>query len=103
MKLLDNPFGIDTQYTFWQDYQIAYQISGIAGVEETHSRVMEEWGENPVAMAEVECALNWLLWLVAESSETDGRKLETLWITHRDKMLKKFKGEDVSTYIRITD
>lgn len=103
MRILGNPMGIETKYTFWQDYQIAYAVSGIAGVEETHSRVMREWGADPVAMAEVECALNWLLWLVAETNEADGRKLETMWSTHRDKMLKKFKGDDVATYVRITD
>lgn len=106
MQTYGNPYGIETKYTFFQDFQIAWNISGLRGVEDTYKRVMREWGSEVRAYAEIGMGLNWLLWLVAEKTgdTPDARALENMWIKHHDGVGKVFKDkEQLSEYYQIVD
>ena len=51
------PFGIEQEYTFYQDFQIADRVGGEKAVLGTWKRV-QHWQSNPRAWGEVTCTLN---------------------------------------------
>lgn len=77
-KLRQAPFGIKTEYTFYQDFQIADMVGGRSGVTDTFKRV-QHWKSDPKAWGEVVCALNWRLWDLYKTDEPMARLYEKLW------------------------
>lgn len=77
------PFGIEQEYTFYQDFQIADRVGGKEGVLDTWQRV-QHWADNPQAWGEVSCALNWRLWDLAETNEEIARLYEKLWMQSQE-------------------
>lgn len=104
MQLKAAPMGIQTEYTFYQDFQIADHF-GTKGVQDTYNRVSKEWVDNAQAWGEVTCALNWRLWDLAETNEEVARLYEKLWMDSQK--LGWARGnkdkEYASTYFNVTD
>lgn len=105
LQLRQAPFGLKQEYTFYQDFQIADQVGGKAGVQDTYNRVLKEWQDNPRAWGEVTCALNWRLWDLAETHEDIARLYEKLW-SDSQKIGWKHGDKDkeyASVYFQVTD
>lgn len=103
-SLRQAPFGIEQEYTFYQDFQIADRVGGKKGVEETFGRCLT-WASNPKAWGELTCALNWRLWDLHETNEEVARLYEQLWMKAQDigwKNGNKDK-EYASIYLSVTD
>lgn len=77
-QLKPAPFGLEQEYTFYQDFQIADKVGGQAGVLDTWKRV-QHWQDNPQAWGELTCALNWRLWDLHETDEDTARLYQDLW------------------------
>lgn len=99
------PFGIEQEYTFYQDFQIADQVGGKKGVQDTYDRVKQEWTDNAQAWGEVSCALNWRLWDLAETNEDVARLYEELWMdSQKVGWAKGDKDKEYArTYFNVTD
>ena len=98
------PFGIEQEYTFYQDFQIADRVGGEKAVLRTWKRV-QHWQTNPRVWGEVTCALNWRLWDLAESDEKIARLYEKLWQESQQigwKLGNKDK-EYAQVYFEVTD
>lgn len=104
-RLKQAPYGIEQEYTFYQDFQIADMIGGAKGVQETYDRVRENWSDNARAWGEVSCALNWRLWDLYETSEEVAKLYEKLWM--QSQKVGWAKGnkdkEYAQTYFEVTD
>ena len=74
------PYDIETEYTFYRDFQIADHAKNAgAAVRETYGRVKKEWATNPKAWGEVVCALNWRIWDLHKTDEATARVYNELW------------------------
>lgn len=105
MQLRAAPMGIETEYTFYQDFQIADQIGGLAGVQDTYKRVKAEWTDNPQAWGEVSCALNWRLWDLYETRPEIAKEYEKLWMdSQKVGWARGNKDKEYATvYFNVTD
>lgn len=99
------PFGIQQEYTFYQDFQIADRVGGSKAVQETYDRVLKEWADNAQAWGEVSCALNWRLWDLAETRPEVARLYEKLWMdSQKVGWARGNKDKEyASTYFNVTD
>lgn len=99
------PYGIETKYTFYQDFQIADRVGGAKAVQGTYNRVKAEWTDNAQAWGEVSCALNWRLWDLAETNEEVARLYEKLWMeSQRIGWAKGNKDKEYAqVYFEVTD
>lgn len=103
-KLKQAPYGVETEYTFYQDFQIADMVGGKSGVTDTFKQV-KHWKSNPKAWGEVVCALNWRLWDLYKTDEGIARLYEKLWQEAREigyKICEKDK-EYSSVFLRTID
>lgn len=98
------PFGIEQEYTFYQDFQIADMVGGKSGVLDTWKRV-QHWQTNPKAWGEITCALNWRLWDLAETNEEIARLYQDLWQQSQEIGWKLGNKDEqyAKTYFEVTD
>jgi hypothetical protein len=99
------PYGIEQEYTFYQDFQIADRVGGKKGVQGTYNRVLKSWADNPRAWGEVSCALNWRLWDLAETQPEVAKLYEKLWMQSQKVGWARGKNdkEYAQTYFEVTD
>lgn len=97
-QLRQAPYGIKTEYTFYQDFQIADMVGGKSGVQDTFRRV-QHWKTDPTAWGEVVCALNWRLWDLYKTDEGMARLYEKLCGEAKDTGYKL--GADDKDYARV--
>lgn len=99
------PFGIEQEYTFYQDFQIADRVGGAAGVQETYDRVKRNWLPDAQAWGEVSCALNWRLWDLAETRPEVAKLYEKLWMDSQKAGWARGETdkEYARTYFKVTD
>lgn len=98
--------GYQPKTTFWEDFSIADGF-GIKEVQETFDRAFEEWKDDKVYGTELAMVLNWKQFQFAK----DGWKAEgemcnlyiKLWKQMDAYVMKNWKGEDLSYYLRETD
>ena len=104
MRLKQAPFGVEQEYTFYQDFQIADSF-GIKGVRDTYRLVKEGWTDNPQAWGEVSCALNWRLWDLHETRPEVAKVYEELWMDSQKVGWKRGENdkEYARTYFNVTD
>lgn len=104
MNLKAAPFGIEQEYTFYQDFQIADRIGGKKGVLDTWKQV-QQWQDNPRAWGEVTCALNWRLWDLLDLNEDIAKLYQQLYQESQD--IGWDRGEKdkeyAKTYFKVTD
>lgn len=104
-QLKQAPMGIQQEYTFYQDFQIADKVGGIEGVMDTFNRVVSQWQDNARAWGEVSCALNWRLWDLAETQPEIAKLYEKLWVESQKIgwALGENDKEYARTYFEVTD
>ena len=98
------PLGIDIRdegNTFWQDFSIADAFDNKA-IQDTYDRC-QGWKTDATMWAKLSMVLNHKSWQWAETDETRSKLYVKLWLEAYDYALSHFKGDDIITYLQITD
>ena len=96
-QLKQAPFGIQQEFTFYQDFQIADMVGAKKDIEDTYRRA-KQWVDNPVAWGEVTCALNWRLWDLYQTNEPIAKLYEKLYFEAKE--LAYARGDKDKEYAR---
>lgn len=98
------PLGIDIRdegNTFWQDFTIA-DVFGEKAIQDTYNRC-QEWKTDATMWAKFAIVLNHKSWQWAETDEARSKLYVKLWQEADRYAMRNFKGDDISTYLQITD
>lgn len=77
-QLKQAPFGIQQEYTFYQDFQIADIVGKEKDIRSTYIRC-KSWRSTPKAWGELVCALNWRIWDLYETNEPIAKVYQELY------------------------
>lgn len=89
--------------TFFADLSIAEWCEGAKGVKDTYKRVIKEWKNDVVYMAEFVVALNQKIWMHYEHNRELAKVYYDLWMECDNFCREHFKGEELSYYYKYTD
>lgn len=89
--------------TFFADLSIAEWCGGAKGVKLTYKRVVKEWQNDVVYMAEFVVALNQKIWMHYEQNRELAKAYNDLWIECDNFCREHFKGEELSYYYDYID
>ena len=98
-----NSVGKTRKTTFFADLSIAEWCEGAKGVKDTYKRVIKEWKNDVVYMAEFVVALNQKIWMHYEQNRELAKVYNDLWIECDNFCREHFKGEELSYYYDYID
>lgn len=99
------PLGIDIRdegNTFWQDFTIADVFGGNA-IKRTYDFAFKDFSDDAEMFAKFTIVLNHKGWQWAEQNIEISKFYFKLWEQAHGYALRHFKGDDISTYLQITD
>ena len=91
----------DEGNTFWKDFSIA-DCFGNKAIQETYDNC-QGFKSDATMWAKFSIVLNHKGWQWAETDETRAKLYIKLWEQADLYAMEHFKGDDISTYLRITD
>ena len=98
-----NSVGKTRKTTFFADLSIAEWCEGAKGVKDTYKRVIKEWKNDVVYMAEFVVALNQKIWMHYEQNRELAKVYNDLWVECDKFCSEHFKGEELSYYYDYID
>lgn len=98
-----NSVGKTRKTTFFADLSIAERCEGAKGVKDTYKRVIKEWKNDVVYMAEFVVALNQKIWMHYEHNKQLAKVYNDLWLECDNFCREHFKGKELSYYYEYID
>lgn len=92
--------------TFWDDFNIA-EAFGLAAVQDTYNRIMNEWSDNYIYLTELVMVLNWNIWYWDGAGTKKAEELtelyNELWEKADQFALDNLTDEELQYFLRTVD
>ena len=91
----------DAKTTFWADFRVCGGDE--RAIRDTYKRALPLAKSDKEYGTELAMTLNWLCWAYAESHRETAKVFEELWRDLDSYIIKNWKGDDLSYYLKTTD